>query len=286
MSREVFPAGACDTHMHIYDARFPAAPTSLLRPPDARCRTTVASRRALGLDRVVIVQPTTYGLDNTCQIEAARRRSALALVSWSSSTSAHPAPSSNASTHSARAAPASTCSRVERVPWSSLAPTAARIADLGWHVQLQTRRAHAAGPPRRTAGAPDRTRGRSRGPLHAARRRRPPGVHRAADAARHRALLGEAVGAVRIDPRRRPALPRRRCARPGALSSATRSGCCGRPTGRTPASPTHPGSTRCAISRRAWLPSTELRQRVLVDNPAALYGFPSPTDPTEPRSPA
>ena len=29
------PPGACDTHMHFYDARYPAAPTATLKPPDA-----------------------------------------------------------------------------------------------------------------------------------------------------------------------------------------------------------------------------------------------------------
>ena len=30
-----FPAGSCDTHIHIYDSRYPAAPSALIRPADA-----------------------------------------------------------------------------------------------------------------------------------------------------------------------------------------------------------------------------------------------------------
>ena len=29
------PPGTCDTHMHIYDRRFPTAPTATFTPPDA-----------------------------------------------------------------------------------------------------------------------------------------------------------------------------------------------------------------------------------------------------------
>ncbi|HEU4357097.1 MAG TPA: twin-arginine translocation signal domain-containing protein [Xanthobacteraceae bacterium] len=29
------PANACDCHMHIYDVKYPAAPSATLKPPDA-----------------------------------------------------------------------------------------------------------------------------------------------------------------------------------------------------------------------------------------------------------
>jgi hypothetical protein len=29
------PPGACDTHMHFYNAKFPSAPTALMTPDDA-----------------------------------------------------------------------------------------------------------------------------------------------------------------------------------------------------------------------------------------------------------
>src|SRR6267154_3216956 len=37
------PANACDCHMHIYDAKYPIAPTAALKPPDA----TVADYKLL-----------------------------------------------------------------------------------------------------------------------------------------------------------------------------------------------------------------------------------------------
>ena len=63
-------AGVCDTHMHIYDSRYPTAPDAVLRPPDASPADYAEAQVALGSERVVVVQPTTYGFDNRCQVAA------------------------------------------------------------------------------------------------------------------------------------------------------------------------------------------------------------------------
>jgi D-galactarolactone isomerase len=67
---EHLPSGACDTHMHIYDSRYPGAPRSVLRPPDATVAQYRLVQSDLGLRRVVVVQPSTYGLDNSCTLDA------------------------------------------------------------------------------------------------------------------------------------------------------------------------------------------------------------------------
>ncbi len=64
------PPGTCDTHMHIYDARFPKAPTAKILHPDAPVSDYLALRRRLGIERTVVVQPTAYGTDNRCTLEA------------------------------------------------------------------------------------------------------------------------------------------------------------------------------------------------------------------------
>ena len=60
---------ACDTHVHFYDARYPSAPDAVLQPPDATADDYRSLQTELGLERVVVVQPTTYGLDNSCQLD-------------------------------------------------------------------------------------------------------------------------------------------------------------------------------------------------------------------------
>jgi D-galactarolactone isomerase len=64
------PAGTCDTHMHIYDRRYPPAPTAKLNPPDAPVASYLKVRERLGIERTVVVQPSTYGTDNRCTLEA------------------------------------------------------------------------------------------------------------------------------------------------------------------------------------------------------------------------
>lgn len=64
------PPNATDTHHHIYDARFPADPKSTLRPPDATVADYKLLQKRLGTSRNVIVQPSTYGVDNRGLIAA------------------------------------------------------------------------------------------------------------------------------------------------------------------------------------------------------------------------
>ena len=131
-----FPAGACDTHMHFYDGCYPTARGAILTPPDATPDDYRAVQAALGLERVVAVQPTTYGMDNSCQIDAAiELGSDHRLVVVIDSTTP-PAELERLHTLGARGA------RFHLLPggavgWDQLLPTAERIADLGWHIQLQ-----------------------------------------------------------------------------------------------------------------------------------------------------
>jgi D-galactarolactone isomerase len=64
------PANAADCHYHIYDARFPADPKAVLRPPDATVADYRLLQKRLGTTRGVIIQPSTYGLDNRLLLEA------------------------------------------------------------------------------------------------------------------------------------------------------------------------------------------------------------------------
>lgn len=58
------PAGACDCHIHAYDGRYPAAPGATLLPPDASMAQYRAVQQRLGMQRAVLVTPSTYGSDN------------------------------------------------------------------------------------------------------------------------------------------------------------------------------------------------------------------------------
>jgi D-galactarolactone isomerase len=130
------PPGAVDTHMHVYERRFPLAPTAPSVPPEAPVAAYREVMRRLGLARCVVVQPTAYGFDNACTLEAV-------------------AALGGAARGVAVVAPSVTDGELERLtragirglrfhmlrggvlPWSSLDALAARVHAFGWHVQLQ-----------------------------------------------------------------------------------------------------------------------------------------------------
>ena len=64
------PANSCDCHMHIYDARFPADPGATLRPADASVDDYRLLQKRIGTTRNVIVTPSTYGTDNRVTLDA------------------------------------------------------------------------------------------------------------------------------------------------------------------------------------------------------------------------
>ncbi len=70
--RHAVPDGACDAHSHVFDARFPAGPSPYALP-EADLDAHAATRARLGMARGVIVQPAPYGRDPACLLDALRR---------------------------------------------------------------------------------------------------------------------------------------------------------------------------------------------------------------------
>lgn len=60
----VLPPGACDCHIHVYDARVPAVAGAQLHPPDASMADYRGVQQRMGTQRAVVVTPSTYGADN------------------------------------------------------------------------------------------------------------------------------------------------------------------------------------------------------------------------------
>ncbi len=136
LPRLTAPAGAADTHMHIFDGRFPTVANPVVPPPEAPVSEYLKVRERLGIERSVVVQPSAYGADNACTLEAiaALGTSARGVAVVEESV------------------PDAELERLDRggvrgarfhmlaggiLPWESLEPIAARIAPLGWHVQVQ-----------------------------------------------------------------------------------------------------------------------------------------------------
>ncbi|APW40018.1 amidohydrolase [Rhodoferax koreense] len=64
--RLALPAGACDSHVHVFGpaARFPFDPARGFTPVDAPKEALFALHRLLGIERCVIVQSLIHGFDN------------------------------------------------------------------------------------------------------------------------------------------------------------------------------------------------------------------------------
>jgi predicted TIM-barrel fold metal-dependent hydrolase len=74
------PADACDCHAHIIGplALFPLQPDRSYTPPEALLATYRHMLAALGLTRGVLVQPSVFGTDNSCMLQAlAKHRNTL-----------------------------------------------------------------------------------------------------------------------------------------------------------------------------------------------------------------
>ena len=69
------PTGACDCHTHIFGdaARFPFWSGRTYTPPEATVAGWQAIHRTLRMDCGVLVQPSVYGTDNRCMLEAIAR---------------------------------------------------------------------------------------------------------------------------------------------------------------------------------------------------------------------
>jgi 2-pyrone-4,6-dicarboxylate lactonase len=66
------PAGACDSHVHVFEAagKYPSVATPHYTLPDGSLAKLERATEVLALNRIVIVQPSYYGTDNSCMLDA------------------------------------------------------------------------------------------------------------------------------------------------------------------------------------------------------------------------
>jgi len=68
------PPGGCDAHFHVFGPaqRYPCGPDLRYTPPLAPLANFLALAEKLGVSRFVFVQPSAYGRDNRCMLDAMR----------------------------------------------------------------------------------------------------------------------------------------------------------------------------------------------------------------------
>ncbi|MGQ0656128.1 MAG: amidohydrolase family protein [Betaproteobacteria bacterium] len=127
--------------MHVIGPfdRYPLAATSPYKVPEAPLALHERMKRDVGLERTVVVTPSGYGADNRALLAALKelgpRGRGVAVI--------HPLIASvdlqkmnEAGVRGVRLNYYSTPQRGENERWQLFEETAARVADLGWHVQV------------------------------------------------------------------------------------------------------------------------------------------------------
>ena len=132
------PAGACDCHMHFYgpEDRYPLAPTAAFLPPPVTVDDYRRVQARLGLERVVVVQPTAYGTDNRCTMDAVTEIGEAARAVVVVDQTVTDAELERLTRDGARGIRFHMF-RGGVLPWAILEEMAARVHAFGWHVQLQ-----------------------------------------------------------------------------------------------------------------------------------------------------
>ena len=135
------PAGATDCHMHVFEARYPPSPSRTYTPGPAPLEQYRKVAAALRLERAVVVQPSAYGTDNSCTLDAvaALGLSARAVVGIDPAISDDEL--DRLHRRGARGVRVNSASRGQRNVdeiAGLVSATARRIERLGWHLQIFT----------------------------------------------------------------------------------------------------------------------------------------------------
>ena len=140
------PRGGCDCHVHVFGdpAKFPFAEKRIYTPPQASVEQLLELQGALKLERVVVVQPSVYGSDNSCTVDAVRRlgvRGRGVAVIDKTTTRASLEEMNAAGIRGVRLnLETNTAGRFDPSSAKELLDTTAeQTKGLGWHIQMYTR---------------------------------------------------------------------------------------------------------------------------------------------------
>jgi predicted TIM-barrel fold metal-dependent hydrolase len=132
------PPGSCDCHSHVFGpaSLYPYGPRRTYTPADASPGEYLTMLQTLGFERMVTVQSSVYGLDNSCARDGLAtlglsRARGIALVDVNA-TFAHLRALDNAGFRGVRIITMPTAG----APLSELESVARKIAPFGWHIEL------------------------------------------------------------------------------------------------------------------------------------------------------
>ena len=264
------PPGTCDCHFHIFGPNYPFVAERSFTPPEAPVEAYEHVMATLGIERCVIVQPSVYGTDNACTLDAMARLGprcrGVAVID---------------ETVSAEQLERMHAAGVRGVRFNllykggvgleALAAVADRIAELGWHVQLLIDGRDLPGLAGRLRALPTDVVIDHMGHIPAAELEHP-GNRTLLDLVRGRRCWVKLSGTYRIStraPRYADAAPLARAliaAAPDRMVWGT-----DWPHPALEGAMPNDGALMDLIAD--WTDDGSVRRGILVDNPAALYGF-------------
>lgn len=134
------PAGTTDCHFHIFGAkdRYRLSPHRMYEPSDASVERYLAMARTVGIERMVVVNGSPYGTDNECIMDAIDafghdRARGVAVVDPDVSD----AELARLNRRGIRGIRFNAITA--RTPLSALSDLGRRIAPMGWHIQMWIR---------------------------------------------------------------------------------------------------------------------------------------------------
>ena len=239
------------------------------------CRNIACHQQRIGTTRTVVVTPAVYVTDNRVTLDAISQLGDNArgvAVVHPTVTDAELKALAAGGIRGIRFTQFDPATAVTTL--DMIAPLSKRVNDLGWHVQIHMRGDQIVAC-RRSVAAPAIGHGvRPSGPAPA---RRPASItplrhHPRSD--RQGPHLGQAVRRLLEQQGRRRQLSGGHQGRAGLRQGGARSAWCGAATGRIrPASAHKPDDAVLFDLLAEWAPDRATRHRILVENPAALYGF-------------
>ncbi len=267
------PPDACDCHYHIFGPyeTFPLDATRTYTPPAASLDAFRQMQDTLGLRRSVIVQPSVYGTDNRCTMDAVqqlgrdRTRAVVVIDDMADSGEL------------ARLASAGACGvRINAVtgngtPVEQMTRIARLVAPLGWHMQLYMDVADIAGLTETIMALPVPVVIDHMGHLDPRDGTASPGFRALLRLLGHGHIWAKLCG-YRCSREDVPYADMAPFAR--AMADAAPDRCV---WGTDWPHPTFkgvmPDDGALLDALMAWLPDPAVQKRVFVDNPARLYGF-------------
>jgi 2-pyrone-4,6-dicarboxylate lactonase len=278
--RLAFAPLACDCHAHILGpaSRHAYSPERVYTPPDCLPGDYRAMLATLGVERAVLVQPSVYGTDNNVMLQALQEAGpafrAVAVVDWSIGDaeleSLHAA-----GVRGVRVNVVDVKDGNDALPLERLRTLARRIAPLGWHLELLAHVDAFPGLDRDLADFPVDVVFGHLGYMRTDIGLGAPGFQALLRLMQRGRCWVKLTGPYRISATALPHADVTPFAR-ALLRAAPDRVVWGSDWPHVMVKGPMPNDGDLADLLPEWIPDEDQRRRVLVDNPARLYGFPPP----------